>query len=187
MSQSVQEDRSTAQQGVEKVQETAQQAAGQVREQAGELRGKAGQRVREELDSRSTEAASQLRSAAGAMRRTGEQLRGEGNDASARMTDAIADRAERLGTYLEQADTDRLVRDVENFARRQPWLVALGGFAVGLIGSRFVKASSARRYETGNGAGGYHGAGTYSVGQPMGELAPGTAVGGGVSGGTTDD
>jgi hypothetical protein len=35
---------------------------------------------------------------------------------------------------------------VEDFARRRPWLVAGIGFAVGLAASRFLKASSERRY-----------------------------------------
>jgi hypothetical protein len=173
MTQSVQEDTSTVQQGVERVQETAQQTAEQVREQASQVREQAGRQLRGQLDSRSTEYAGQLRSAADAMRRSGEQLRTEGNAGPARITDAVAERAERLGTYLEQADADRMLRDVEAFARRQPWLVAVGGFALGLLGSRFVKASSARRYE---GAGApYSGPGAYGTGRAAGAVDGGVA------------
>jgi hypothetical protein len=38
------------------------------------------------------------------------------------------------------------LRDVEEFARRRPWLVAGIGVVAGLAGSRFLKASSERRY-----------------------------------------
>lgn len=48
---------------------------------------------------------------------------------------------------MKESDADRILRDVEDFARRQPWALAAGAFVVGLLGSRFVKASSSRRYE----------------------------------------
>ena len=55
------------------------------------------------------------------MRRASEQLRNEGK---ARGTHRRrADRSERLGAYLTGADGDRILGDVEEFARRQPWLV----------------------------------------------------------------
>jgi hypothetical protein len=40
--------------------------------------------------------------------------------------------------------------DVEAFARRQRWLVAAGGLALGFAASRFLKASSSRRYQAGS-------------------------------------
>lgn len=57
-----------------------------------------------------------------------------------------ADRVERLGGYLEQTNGDHLLRDAEEFARRRPWLVAGMGLVAGLAASRFLKASSERRY-----------------------------------------
>jgi hypothetical protein len=39
-----------------------------------------------------------------------------------------------------------LLRDVEDFARRNPWAVAAGGFALGFVASRLLKASSSERY-----------------------------------------
>jgi hypothetical protein len=62
--------------------------------------------------------------------------------------EAVADRGERLGTYLVGADGQRLLRDVEGFARRQPWLIAGAGALAGFLTSRFVKASSGNRYRT---------------------------------------
>jgi ElaB/YqjD/DUF883 family membrane-anchored ribosome-binding protein len=86
------------------------------------------------------------------LRRTGGSLRDEGNDAPARLTDAVAERTDRLGGYLRGADADAILRDVESFARRRPWLVAAGGVAVGLVASRFLKASSGIRYRSQNGS-----------------------------------
>ena len=142
------EEQSTAGQVGERVQGAAQQVAGQAQEKAQQVKGQASDQVRQQVDERSTQAGEQVNSIAQALRRTGESLRGEGSEAPARVTDAVAERAERLGGYLRDSDADRILRDVEDFARRQPWLVAAGGFVLGLLGSRFVKASSARRYET---------------------------------------
>jgi hypothetical protein len=117
------------------------------RETAQEARVKASDRVREEVDVRSTQAGEQARSVAQAMRRSSEQLRGEQKETPAKLLDGSAERAERLGSYLEQSSGDDILRDVEDFARRQPWLVAAGAFALGVAASRFLKASSSRRYQ----------------------------------------
>ena len=53
---------------------------------------------------------------------------------------------DRLGEYLQRADGDELLRDVERFARRRPWMIAGLGLLGGLAASRFLKASSERRY-----------------------------------------
>jgi hypothetical protein len=58
-----------------------------------------------------------------------------------------ADRIEQLGGYLERTSGDDLLRDVEGFARRRPWVIAGLGLMAGLAASRFLKASSERRYE----------------------------------------
>ena len=122
-------------QAQEKVQETAQQ-----------VKGQASDKLREQVDTRSTQAGEQVASVADAMRRTGQTLREEGNDAPARVTDAVAERAERLGNYLTQTDGQRMLQDIEDFARRQPWVMAFGGLVFGIAASRFLKASSGQRY-----------------------------------------
>jgi hypothetical protein len=65
------------------------------------------------------------------------------------VAEQVADRAESFGSYLRDADGERLLRDVEDVARRQPWLIAAGGLALGFAASRFLKASSSRRYQSG--------------------------------------
>ena len=131
----------------DKMQETAQQ----VGEKAQEVKGQAGEQIRTQLDTRSTQAGEQVTATAGALRRAGEQLRGEEQATPARLADQAADQAERLGRYLTEADADRMLRDLESFGRRQPWVAAAGGAVLGFLASRFVKASSSRRLEQSGG------------------------------------
>ena len=48
---------------------------------------------------------------------------------------------------MKESDADRILSDVEDFARSNPWAVAAGGLALGFVASRVLKASSSRRYE----------------------------------------
>jgi hypothetical protein len=122
----------------------ASQAQDKAKEAAGEARG----RVREEVDRRSTEIGGRVGSSAGDARSVAEELRKQGKDTPARYVEQAADRAERLGGYLERSDGDRIVGDVEDFARRNPWAVAAGGLALGFAASRMLKASSSERYRS---------------------------------------
>ena len=123
------------------------QAQEKVQEKTQEVRSQASGMVREQVDQRSTTAGQQLTSVADAIRRSGQTMREEGNDAPAKVTDAVAERAERLGEYLTRTDGQRLLDDVEDFARRQPWVMAFGGLVLGIAASRFLKASSEGRYQ----------------------------------------
>jgi hypothetical protein len=132
----------TAEQANEKAQETAQQVQQQAGQKAQELKSQAGTKLRAELDNRSTQAGEQVSSAANAFRRVGEELRNEQKDGPARLAEQVADRAERVGRYLTGSDGERILRDLEHFARRRPWLIAVTGAAAGFLASRFVKAST---------------------------------------------
>jgi hypothetical protein len=122
----------------------ATQAQDKAKEAAGEARG----RIRDEVDRRSTEIGGRVGGSAGDARSVAEELRKQGKDTPARYVDQAADRAERLGAYLERSDGDRIVRDVEDFARRNTWAVAAGGLALGFAASRMLKASSGERYRS---------------------------------------
>jgi hypothetical protein len=120
----------------EQAQEKAQQAAG-------EAKG----RVREQVDQRSTDAGRRLQATASDIRGVGDELRKQGKDQPAKLAGQVAERAERVGGYLERSDGDTILRDVEDFGRRRPWAVILGGLAVGFAASRLLKASSEGRYQ----------------------------------------
>jgi hypothetical protein len=75
------------------------------------------------------------------------QLRTSGVPGSATAyVDRGAELVDGLGQYLQEADSDRLIGDLETFARREPWAIAAGALVAGFAASRFLKASSMRRY-----------------------------------------
>ncbi len=126
----------------EQARQVGQQAAEKGREAAGAVRG----RAREQVDQRSTQAGEQLSTIAGDTRTVGEELRKQGKEQPAKIAEQAADRVERVGSYLRDSDSDTILRDVEDFGRRQPLAVVAGGFVIGLLASRFLKASSSDRY-----------------------------------------
>ena len=126
----------------EQARQVGQQAAEKGREAAGAARG----RAREQVDQRSTQAGAQLSTIAGDTRTVGEELRKQGKEQPAKIAEQAADRVEQVGGYLRDSDADTILRDAEDFGRRQPMAVAAGAFAIGLLASRFLKASSSDRY-----------------------------------------
>jgi hypothetical protein len=125
----------------EQAQEKAKEVAGQAQEK---VRG----RVSQQVDQRSTQAGEQVRGSADDVRSFAQQLREQGKDKPAQYAEQAADRAERLGGYLTDADGDRILSDVEDFGRRNPWAVVAGGVALGFVASRMLKASSSERYRS---------------------------------------
>jgi hypothetical protein len=123
------------------------QAKQKAKEQAQQATGQAKGALRSQVDQRSTEAGEKVGGLASDVRSVGDQLREQGKDQPAKLADQAADRAERLGSYLKDNDADRILGDIEDFGRRQPWVVIAGGVALGFVASRFLKASSTRRYE----------------------------------------
>jgi ElaB/YqjD/DUF883 family membrane-anchored ribosome-binding protein len=127
--------------------EKAQEVAGQAQEKAGEAAQQAKGQLRTQVDQRSTQAGEQVSGTASDIRSVAGSLREQGQDKPAQLAEQAADRAERLGTYLTESDADRILHDVEDFARRQPWAVVAGGLFVGFAASRLLKASSSERYQ----------------------------------------
>jgi hypothetical protein len=138
-------------QAQQKGEELVSQAQEQVQQKAQEVRGEAGLKLREQVDQRSTEAGEQMLAVSDALLRSSEQLRTEGKDSTANVVEQLARRAEDFGGYLKGTSADGILGDVEEFARRRPWLMGSIAAAAGFVASRFVKASSARRYEVRSG------------------------------------
>src|SRR4029079_14886784 len=63
------------------------------------------------------------------------------------LVDRAATQVERTARYLSQSDGRQLLNDFEGVGRRNPWAMIGGGIVLGLIGARFLKASSSRRFE----------------------------------------
>lgn len=146
-------------------------AAATAQQKASELKDQGRSKLSETLDERTTQAGGQARQMAQALRRSGEQLReqGEGQQVAG-VTEGAADRIERLGGYLERTSGDEFLRDAEGLARQRPWMVAGLGLMVGLAASRFLKASSERRYDSfqGNRSRRTYGYGAGSAGRELG-------------------
>ena len=129
-----------------RIRETAEETTGAVREQVAETKEKGVAELRTQIDDRTTRIGRQASSLAQELRRSGDSLQAT-DSGTARLTSGVADRLEKAGNYLERIQGDDLLRDAENFARRQPWLVAGAAAVAGFAASRLLKASSERRYD----------------------------------------
>lgn len=129
--------------------EKAQEIGTQAKEKAQEAGTQARSRMRDEVDRRSTQAGEQAGTTAQALRDASGRLREDGNEPVARGIERVADGVERAGGWLRDSDGDSILRDIEDFGRRNPLAVAAGGLALGFAASRLLKASSRRRYESG--------------------------------------
>ncbi|MGZ4135945.1 MAG: hypothetical protein ACXVPX_00060 [Actinomycetota bacterium] len=168
--------------GTEEVQETARDEAEElkdtVRESSTQLSSTALGWMQQEADQRTSAVASQAKTVADAMRQTSSRFNQEGQTPAARVTDTVAERVEQFAGYLEQADGERLMNDVQDLARRNPWAFAAAGLVAGFAASRFMKAS--RSDQTSSSAGtvpDYRATGTYGA-------DPGSYAGSGASGPT---
>jgi hypothetical protein len=128
--------------------EQASEKVQQVAERARDMAGEAQVKVRDQIDSRSTQAGEQVTATAQALRTGADELYRQGNEAAGDAAQRAAAQAERLGSYLQGTDADRLLNDAEDFARKNPWAVVVGGIVAGAAAARFLKASSSRRYES---------------------------------------
>jgi hypothetical protein len=123
------------------------EAATKVREQAQEVTSKATDQVRTQVDQRSTDLGQKVASTATDIRAVGDHLREQGKDQPAKLADRAAHHVERAGAWLRDSDSDRILHDAEDFGRRKPWAVGVGGLAMGMVAARFLKASSSKRYQ----------------------------------------
>jgi hypothetical protein len=137
-------DGSATDQVKDQVRDKAQVAQDKARGALGQARGQ----LRDQVDQRSTQAGERVADTAADVRSIADELRQQGKDTPARMVDQVAGQAERFGDYLKTASGNRILRDVEGFARSKPWLVAAGGLALGFAASRMLKASSSSRYQS---------------------------------------
>jgi hypothetical protein len=139
-------DSSSAADAGPRVQDKAQEAAGQAQDKAQQAAGQAQDKVREQLDQRSTQLGEQVHEQASDLRSVSAALRDQGKDRPAQAIDRLAGYAEQAGRYLRHKDADAMLGDAEDFGRQKPAVVAAGAVALGFAASRFLKASSRKRY-----------------------------------------
>jgi hypothetical protein len=109
-------------------------------------------RVRAEVDMRSSRIAVELKAFANAFRASASSLREQGHGSEAEMVDQFAGRADRLAARLATASTDELLEDAKQlsrevmaFARREPALVVAGAFTIGLLIPKILDLITTKR------------------------------------------
>ncbi len=135
----------------DQVKDKATEVAGQAQEKAQQAAGQAREQIRSQVDQRSTDAGRKVSEQGGDLRAVGDQLREQGKDGPAKLADQAAHHVERAGSWLTESDADKILHDVEDVARKNPWAVMAGGLTLGFAASRFLKASSSNRYQARNG------------------------------------
>ncbi|GAC1389123.1 MAG: hypothetical protein NVS1B6_19530 [Steroidobacteraceae bacterium] len=120
----------------------------QAQTQAGELAGQAKGVIIGQIDQRTREVGQTITTHAESIRTIGDSLRGQGQEAPARVADMAASRMEQFGYYLVETDGERIIADLERLARKQPLLTMAAGLALGILGARLLKASASQRYQT---------------------------------------
>jgi ElaB/YqjD/DUF883 family membrane-anchored ribosome-binding protein len=163
------------------VHDTTKDMTGSAKEKAQEVGSQAKDQAKGQVDARTSDAGEQLQGKADNLHAVGDQMRERGDDTFAQIADRVAGWTEDMARYLRDADADRMLGDVESYARRQPWAVAAGGLLLGFAASRVVRAGSERRSEAlyGNGYGPSYDRG-YSSGTGYGNgygTAPATGTG----------
>jgi hypothetical protein len=123
--------------------EQAQEKVGEGVEQA---KSSARSFIQSQVDERSTQFGEELHGAVQALRQAQQTMEQEGTPGG-QLVDRAATQVERTARYLSQTDGRQLLNDFEGVGRRNPWAMIGGGIVLGLIGARFLKASSSRRFE----------------------------------------
>lgn len=131
----------------------------QAKDSAGKVYNIAAEKASSKIDEQKTNLAQGIASVADTIRGLGDNLGGteEPNtvtDAAAKYSGTIADKVEQFSDYLDKKDLREVMRDVEDFAHRQPLLFLGGAFALGVLAARFLKSSNpnqtrARRLSSG--------------------------------------
>lgn len=126
------------------VHDTTESAKDKAREAGSQVQD----RAKDQLDGRSTQAGEQLQDKAESLHAVGDQMRERGDDTFAQVADRVAGWTEDAARYLREADANRMLSDVETYARRQPWAVAAGGVLLGFAASRVVRAGTDARRQS---------------------------------------
>jgi hypothetical protein len=97
------------------------------------------------VDRGKSQVAEQVGSAARALHNAAGDLE-DSSPQIARLAHNAAHQVERATDYLRQ-EPRQILRDLENFARREPLLFLGGALITGVLLGRFIKASNSRGYE----------------------------------------
>jgi gas vesicle protein len=125
---------STAPGNIDEAKEKARQAAHDAQQKVSE-------ELRTRVDTTRTRAADALGSVAQALTTSVQQLRDQNQSMPGDYVQRAGDQIRRASDYLRTTDTDELVRNAEDFARRQPAVFLGGAFVLGFLAARLVKST----------------------------------------------
>ena len=126
--------------------ETVDATKEKAREAATQAQQKIGEQLRSSVDSSKGRAADTLDSLAQALSQSGQQLRSDNLGPASQYVDRAGEQLRKASDYLRNTNVDEMVRNTEDFARRQPAVFVGGAFFLGLLAARFIKASQAPSY-----------------------------------------
>ena len=128
------------------VAQTAKAAASDVADTAvgtaKDLAGQAAQQAESAAADKKSQAAGVLDDASSALHGAADSLRDDGRDAFARYAEQAAGQVEQFTSTVRDKNVGELLDEAERFARREPGLFIGGAFLLGIVGARFLKASS---------------------------------------------
>jgi hypothetical protein len=134
--------------GVSQAKNDIAQKTSDVVDQAKEQTGQAMDQVRgsafQMMDQQKQRAADGLGSVASALHQTGDSLQGGDQGAIGQYAHRAADTVDQLAQQIRDKDVEQLLSEAENFARREPEVFLGGAVLLGLLASRFLKASARR-------------------------------------------
>ena len=115
----------------------------QAKQTVSQVASRAGNTVSSRLDAQKERAVEGLDGLVQAVRQTVDQLRQQDQNAAIpQYLNSAVTQVERMSGYLRSTDIRQMVREVEQYARRQPAIFLGGAFALGLLGARFLKSSN---------------------------------------------
>lgn len=129
---------------VDQAKQQAQKVVEHTQRKAGEAIDQARVRTKGWIETQLDAAADGLDGIAGAVKDTGDQLRAHDPNNMGQVADVAASTAETVRTVssrLRDATVDDIIRDTEQFARRQPGLFIGGVFVLGFMLARFLKST----------------------------------------------
>ena len=129
---------------VDQAKQQAQKVVEHTQRRAGEAIDQARVRTKGWIETQLDAAADGLDGIAGAVKDTGEQLRAHDPNNMGQVADVAASTAEtvrNVSSKLRDATVDDIMRDTEQFARRQPGLFIGGVFVLGFMLARFLKST----------------------------------------------
>ncbi len=139
---------SEGQEGMGQMKNDLAQKSGEVVDQARQQTGQVVEQVRgnafQMMDQQKGKAADGLGSVAQALHQTGDSLQGGEQGALGQYAHRAADTIDQISEQLRTKSVDQLLSEAEQFARREPEVFLGGAVLLGLLASRFLKASSRR-------------------------------------------